>query len=561
MFAERQCRANLAVASRNGQRVRHPHRPITRASAGPQHEYTKEPEVPEPNRRARNMAELHAVLSAFAATPQQAARARPYRPRPTDVIISPYAKCGTTLLQQMFHQLRMGDSGGDMEFDDISRVVPWIETAASLDVDINADQRTALRGFKSHLPYEALPPGARYVVGLRDPVDAFASFYRFMEGWLFEPGTIAMDEFFSVWLRESPDRSDYFTHLLSWWARRDQSDTLVMTYAHIVKQKRAEIRRVAAFIGADLTQETLALTERRTSRAFMLEHKSAFADPMMRRLSEERANLPPGGDPAKIRAAGDTDQGRTKSCSRADRYAVAGTDRTCHRSRKFCGTGGRAGMLAPAPAASAPRFGQPFRYQNCAERAPAPRRNPQFAAIAVLILRSVIGIEFERERCLIEQHDQPLCRALTKLFLIRTTRAGDFRCVDIGKANLNAAMPQRIAIDHAIYPCAEPATGKPSRDERAWLYNRPYVRCGGSLGRSAPEHYRSEQRQRQRPQNRAKPPRSLPESGTLFAAKARSTEGQVGNALRHRPSLPRTGHRKINSHCATRALSPFAATS
>jgi hypothetical protein len=48
--------------------------------------------------------------------------------RPSDVIIASYAKCVTTWLQQMVHSLR---TGGDLDFDDISRVVPWIETAAT----------------------------------------------------------------------------------------------------------------------------------------------------------------------------------------------------------------------------------------------------------------------------------------------------------------------------------------------------------------------------------------------------------------------------------------------
>jgi len=42
-------------------------------------------------------------------------------PRASDIVIASYAKCGTTWLQQMVHSLR---TGGDLDFDDISRVVP-----------------------------------------------------------------------------------------------------------------------------------------------------------------------------------------------------------------------------------------------------------------------------------------------------------------------------------------------------------------------------------------------------------------------------------------------------
>jgi hypothetical protein len=114
----------------------------------------------------KEMAELQGKLF----QPQQIADSiKSYRPRPTDIIISPFAKCGTTWLQQTFHTLR---TRGDMDFDDISRVVPWIETAQGTGVDVEGPQRGEPRGFKSHLPYDQMPKGARYVVSLRDPKDA-----------------------------------------------------------------------------------------------------------------------------------------------------------------------------------------------------------------------------------------------------------------------------------------------------------------------------------------------------------------------------------------------------
>jgi hypothetical protein len=129
-------------------------------------------------RRSRSMEEFRSVqrvLSEAVCAARDAAD--PFVPAPTDVIISPYGKCGTTLLQQMFHTLR---TRGDMDFDDISRVVPWIEMSPALGLDLNSPQRADPRGFKSHLSYGRVPKGARYVVSLRDPKDSFISMYRFM---------------------------------------------------------------------------------------------------------------------------------------------------------------------------------------------------------------------------------------------------------------------------------------------------------------------------------------------------------------------------------------------
>ena len=252
-------------------------------------------------RRARNMAEMAQISARTMDMKETLASIAAYQPRPTDIIISPAGKCGTTLLQQTFHTLR---TRGDMDFDDISRVVPWIETAKSLGTDINAEQVAHPRGFKSHLSWEHVPKGAKYIVSLRDPQDAFESGYRFMEGWYFEPGTISYDEFFERTKSGRGKGLDHWAHLLSWWNQRDNPDVLLVSYEHMVEDPELLIRRMARFCGIALDNELLALTLEHTSRPFMLEHKDRFDDAMMREKSERLGGLPPGSDSAKVRAAG-----------------------------------------------------------------------------------------------------------------------------------------------------------------------------------------------------------------------------------------------------------------
>ena len=247
--------------------------------------------------RARSLAEMREIQSRMAAPQDWIEGVRSYRPRPTDVVITPFGKCGTTWLQQTFHTLR---TGGDMDFDDISRVVPWIETAKIVGLDIEAPQRAEPRGFKSHLHYEALPKGAKYVVSLRDPKDALVSMYRFMEGWFFEPGAISIEQFTPHWL----ENESYFKHLLSWWAVRGEPNVLVFTYEAMVADPAGHIRRLAAFCGLPLDDALMALTLERSSIGYMLAHKDRFDDALMREVSEARCNLPPGSDSAKVRKGG-----------------------------------------------------------------------------------------------------------------------------------------------------------------------------------------------------------------------------------------------------------------
>ena len=225
-----------------------------------------------------------------------------YRPRPSDIVISPYGKCGTTWLQQTFHTLR---TRGDMDFDDISRVVPWIETSRMLGVDLDAPQRAEPRGFKSHLAYDQLPKGARYVVALRDPKDALVSMYRFMEGWFLEPGAVSIGDFCAGrWMMGGPEGGGYWHHLVSWWEQRENPDVLVFSYEQMTLDPVAHIRRLAAFCNIPLDDALLAMTLERSSLDFMLAHKDRFDDFLMRSLSEERCNLPPGSDSAKVRKGG-----------------------------------------------------------------------------------------------------------------------------------------------------------------------------------------------------------------------------------------------------------------
>ena len=54
---------------------------------------------------------------------------RNFKPRPSDVFIVTYPKCGTTWMTQICHMLR----GGDMNYGEITEVCPWDEMAKICD--------------------------------------------------------------------------------------------------------------------------------------------------------------------------------------------------------------------------------------------------------------------------------------------------------------------------------------------------------------------------------------------------------------------------------------------
>ncbi|MEJ2603258.1 MAG: sulfotransferase domain-containing protein [Gammaproteobacteria bacterium] len=248
-------------------------------------------------RRAETFEEFEAAIGSFISH-ESIVRGLAFRLRPTDVVITPFAKSGTTWLQQIVHTLR---TGGDEDFDDISRVVPWIETAFDLGLDLEAPQRAAPRAFKSHLPADQIPPGGRYIVSVRNPGDALVSMYHFMEGWLFRPGSIDMATFArGKFLRRGEGR-DYWHHLASWWPRRHDPDVLLLCYELMREDRAGAIRRIADFIGVPLDDSLLELTLERSSMDYMLSNRHRYDDRLMRELSEARFALPTGSDSAKVR--------------------------------------------------------------------------------------------------------------------------------------------------------------------------------------------------------------------------------------------------------------------
>lgn len=252
---------------------------------------------PPRGRRARSFEEYAAASEALISD-EGVRRGMAFRPRPDDVIITPFAKSGTTWLQQIVHTLR---TGGDEDFDDISAVVPWIETAHDLGIDLGAPQRAEPRAFKSHLPADRVPAGARYIVSVRNPGDVLVSFYHFMEGWFFEPGSIDIETFARGKFLPRGQGRDYWHHLASWWARRHDDDVLLLCYEMMREDRPGTIRRIARFIGIEPDDALVALTLERSSMDYMLANRHRYDDRLMRELSERRLELPEGSDSAKVR--------------------------------------------------------------------------------------------------------------------------------------------------------------------------------------------------------------------------------------------------------------------
>ena len=196
-------------------------------------------------RRPTTFEEMDAVSAKYFSK-ESHERGLAFKSRPDDIIISTYAKAGTTWMQQIVHQLR---TGGDMDFTEITAAVPWIEIAFDVGLDIEADQAAPPRAYKSHLNWTDVPKGCRYIYVVREPKDIAVSLYRFSEGWFFEPGSISLDDFIEREILGEDKTRGVWAHFASWWPRRLEDDTLFLAYETMKDDPAEAVRQVAAFMG------------------------------------------------------------------------------------------------------------------------------------------------------------------------------------------------------------------------------------------------------------------------------------------------------------------------
>ncbi|MGH1419830.1 MAG: sulfotransferase domain-containing protein [Hyphomicrobiaceae bacterium] len=247
-------------------------------------------------KRPHSISELRTAMRKLV-TPESFERGLSIEVRPSDVFISPYAKCGTTWLQHVAHGLR---SNGSTAFGEVSDVVPWLEIAFDLGVDPDAEQDWSPRLFKAHLNWQDVPKGGRYVVAFRDPKAVLVSMYQFFEGWFFEPGTITLDELGRQFFL---DTNRYYQHILSWAPVINEPDVLALAYEDMVQSPDRLPGALAEFLQLDLNDEQMAKVIFQSSRDYMVTNATKFDGHDIREKRDLIMGLPPGGSSLKVQRA------------------------------------------------------------------------------------------------------------------------------------------------------------------------------------------------------------------------------------------------------------------
>ena len=201
-----------------------------------------------------------------------------YRPRPGDIVIATYPKCGTTWMQRIVDLLVFQTP----EPRPIMQISPWIDRRFPEPVEAvvaRIEAQDHRRFLKAHLPADGLPihDEVKYVHVARDGRDACMSFHNHGSG--FTPEMLdgldragLEDETIGPPLPARPGRPgralpplahggrgagprgrlaamSFFHFERTWWDERHRPNVLLVHYDDLKADLAGEMRRVADFLG------------------------------------------------------------------------------------------------------------------------------------------------------------------------------------------------------------------------------------------------------------------------------------------------------------------------
>jgi len=186
--------------------------------------------------------------------------------RDDDIIISTYAKSGTTWMQQIISQMLFN---GETDID-TQAMSPWIDfRVPPKEIKLAAvEAQTHRRFIKTHLPVEALvySPKAKYIYIGRDGRDVLWSLYNHhlngneamydalnktpgLVGPPLEPPTDDIREYWHTWLaKDGFPYWSFWENVRSWWAIRSLPNIIMVHFETLKRNMPQEMRRIAAFL-------------------------------------------------------------------------------------------------------------------------------------------------------------------------------------------------------------------------------------------------------------------------------------------------------------------------
>lgn len=201
--------------------------------------------------------------------------------RKTDVMLVTPPKTGTTLMQQLCHQIKNRGGENSMDFDNIRDVSPWLDYVLTSGDDIEALEDPRI--FKTHRLLSDSRRGCKYIATIRKPEDIFKSYFAFFQDLrhpLVEICKSASDLVLDTeFLFRKPYGGTLWDYFNEFWKAQEMDDLLVVPYEFLVSDLETVAKKLASFIGEpDLSPTELENIKTNCNKEFMGsgEHKKKF---------------------------------------------------------------------------------------------------------------------------------------------------------------------------------------------------------------------------------------------------------------------------------------------
>lgn len=215
--------------------------------------------------------------------------------RDDDVIISTYAKSGTTWTQQIVSQL-IFNGAEDVPVHDMS---PWVDLRVpEKEVKLPAlEAQTHRRFVKTHLPVDALvfSPRAKYLYIGRDGRDVVWSLYNhhlngnqfFYDTLNNTPGRVGpafkrppatVRQYYDDWMaKDGHPLWPFWDHIRGWWSLHDLPNVMLLHFAEMKRDLPTAIRRIADFLEIEVDEDVWPDILNHCSFSYMKHHATICA--------------------------------------------------------------------------------------------------------------------------------------------------------------------------------------------------------------------------------------------------------------------------------------------
>ncbi|KAL1414137.1 hypothetical protein MTO96_000956 [Rhipicephalus appendiculatus] len=178
------------------------------------------------------------------------ASALSYEPRPGDLFVATYPKCGTTWVQYVVYGI-FHDGHPPTDIKQFFSASPFLELFGADAVETMTRPGT----IKTHLPFDEkrFSTHAKYIYVARNPYDVCVSAYHHIQrAAMAQEDNIDIDEHVKLFVSGSGSYGCYLKDsLIPWYTRRHEDNVLFLTYEELHADVKMQVTKIAEFLGPD----------------------------------------------------------------------------------------------------------------------------------------------------------------------------------------------------------------------------------------------------------------------------------------------------------------------